>query len=106
MNTATIARRVAHRYRRNVHAATRIEYSDAGNIEAVAVARLLEPRCGKFRNLWFKRFVHAPPHVVEFEGITQDDRIVRGRVVLHTAFTDTTILSWGQVRVEDDQPPF
>jgi hypothetical protein len=31
---------------------------------------------------------------------------VHGRVVLHTAVRDTSIVSWGEVIVEDDQIPF
>lgn len=84
----------------------RVEYSTGGNIAAAAVARLLEPTYGRFANLWFKRFTQAPPHIVEFEGITQHDRIVRGSVVLHAAFNDATILSWGEVLIEDDRLPF
>jgi hypothetical protein len=109
VNPNPLVHRVARRHGaalRRRRASTRVEYSTAGNIDAAAVAKLLEPTYGKFANLWFKRFTEAAPHTVEFEGVTEHNRIVRGRVVLHAAFNDTTILSWGQVVIEDDQVPF
>ncbi len=109
VNPDPLVLRVARRYRvarRRRLASTRVEYSTAGFIDAAAVAKLLEPSYGRFSNLWFKRFTQAPPHIVKFEGVTQDGRIVRGRVVLHAAFSDTKILSWGEVLIEDDQLPF
>jgi len=70
------------------------------------VTSLLEPSYGQFAKLWFKQDGQGTPHTVAFEGVTQNDNIVRGRVVLHTAVYDSTIFSWGEVLVEDDQIPF
>ncbi len=34
------------------------------------------------------------------------EKLVHGRVVLHTAVRETAIMSWGEVVIEDDQIPF
>ena len=91
---------------RRRRATTRVEYSMAGNIDAAAVAKLLEPTYGKFRDLWFREFSSGTPNTVAFGGVTQDDQLVHGRVILHTAVRETAIVSWGEVLVEDTQLPF
>ncbi len=109
VNPDPLVRRVVGRHGaalRRRRASTRVEYSTAGNIDAAAVAKLLAPTYGKFRNLWFRPFSSGTPHTVGFGGVTQDEQLVHGRVVLHTAVRDTAIVSWGEVIVEDDQIPF
>jgi hypothetical protein len=78
----------------------------AGNIDAAAVAKLLEPTYGKFRDVWFREFSSGTPTTVGFGGVTLDEQLVHGRVVLHTAVRETAIVSWGEVLMEDDQIPF
>jgi hypothetical protein len=109
VNTDSIAQRVAHRHRaalRRQRASTRVEYSTAGNIDAIAVARLLEGTYGKFRDLWFRPFSSGTPNTVRFGGVTEDEQLVHGRVVLHAAVRETAIISWGEVFIEDTQLPF
>jgi hypothetical protein len=91
---------------RSRQASTRVEYSMAGNIDAAAVAKLLEPTYGKFRDVWFREFSSGTPNTVGFGGVTLDEQLVHGRVVLHTAVRETAIVSWGEVLMEDDQIPF
>ncbi len=41
------------------------------------------------------------PNTVGFGAVTQDEQLVHGRVVLHTAVRETAILSWGEVLVDE-----
>jgi hypothetical protein len=109
VNPDPLVHRVVGRHHaalRRRRASTRVEYSTAGFIDAAAVAKLLAPTYGSFRNLWFREFMRGTPHIVGFGGVTQDDQLVHGKVVLHVGVRETAILSWGEVIIEDDQLPF
>jgi hypothetical protein len=109
VNPDPLVHRVVGRHHaalRRRRASTRVEYSTAGFIDAAAVAKLLEPSFGKFRDLWFRPFTSGTPSTVAFGGVTQDDQLVHGKVVLHVGVRETAILSWGEVIIEDDQIPF
>ncbi len=95
MNLDPFALRVARRFHRAVIGNVRIEYSDAGRIDAVAVMRLLQPSTGRLYRLAFRQ--GDTPHAVPFDGITLDGRVVEGRVVLHAAVRPDVIVSWGEV---------
>jgi|HubBroStandDraft_1064217.scaffolds.fasta_scaffold08254_5 hypothetical protein len=95
MNLDPIANRVARRFRRHVVGATGIEYSGAGNIDAMAIMRLLQPRTGRLYRLAFRQ--GDTPCTVPFDGVTLDGRVVEGRVVLHAAVRPDAIVSWGEV---------
>jgi hypothetical protein len=95
VNLDPIARRVVRRFRRTVLGTVRVEYSDAGRIDAVAVKCLLKPTLGCLLRLTFRP--GGTPRTVLFDGVTLDDRQVQGRVVLHAAVRADTIVSWGEV---------
>jgi hypothetical protein len=98
MNPDPIAVSVARRFRRHVLGAVRVEYSTGGNIDAVAVKKLLKPTLGYLYRLTFRP--GGTPHTVLFDGVTLDDRSVQGRVVLHAAVRADAIMSWGEVFLE------
>jgi hypothetical protein len=100
MNSDPIARRVVHRYRREVLGTTRVEYSAAGNIDAIAVVRLLWPTLGALFKLTFRPAIQGLPNTVAWEAVTERNQLVRGRVVLHAAVADHTITSWGEVLID------
>ncbi|MGH7295558.1 MAG: hypothetical protein ACRELB_11520 [Polyangiaceae bacterium] len=100
MNTDPIARRVVHRYRREVQGTTRVEYSTAGDIDAIAVVKLLKPKLGNLFKLRFMPALQGSRKTVAWEAVTERDEIVRGRVVLHAVVTDHVITSWGEVVVD------
>ena len=95
-NLDPLTNRVASRHRAALHcrrASTTVEYSTAGNIDAVAVIRLLEPNLGPLLKLTFRPT--SSPNVIAFEAVTPNDQLVCGRVFLRTAVATNTILSWG-----------
>lgn len=108
VNLDALAHRVARRHRAALrrHGSIRVEYSTAGLINAAAVAKLLEPTYGKFRDVWFREFSSGTPNTVGFGGVTEDEQLVHGRVVLHVTVREAAIVSWGEVLVEDTRLPF
>jgi hypothetical protein len=112
MNSDSLAHRVARRHRdalgRRVRASTRVEYSGAGHIDAMAIIRLLEPTLGVLLKLRFRQAIQGLPNTVAFEAVTPHDRRVRGRVVLHAAVAADRITSWGEVLIDsvDGDVPF
>jgi hypothetical protein len=92
-----IARRVAHRFRRDVLGTSRIEYSDAGTITSQAIARLLAPIFGPLHKVTFRPGVGS---VVHFEAVTSNGQPMEGRVALYAAVGDGVIVSWGEVLVD------
>ena len=97
MNVDPLARGVARRYRRGIQGATRVEYSDGGNIDAMAVMKLLQPSVGPLVRLNFWHPVEGMPSTVAWDAVTPDDRMVTGRVVLHAAVLGNVVRSWGEV---------
>jgi len=90
VNLDALAHRVARRHRAALrrHGSIRVEYSTAGLINAAAVAKLLEPTYGKFRDVWFREFSSGTPNTVGFGGVTEDEQLVHGRggTVVHDLF--------------------
>jgi hypothetical protein len=102
VNLDPIARRVVHRYRRQILGSVRVEYSDAGNIDAIAIKKLLRSQFGYLYKLKFRR--SDLRNTVLFDGLTVDDRLVHGRVVLHTTVRPDVLVSWGEVFIDSVDP--
>ena len=109
VNIDPLAHRVALRHREALRcrrASTRVEYSTAGNIDAVAVIRLLEPSFGPLLKLTFRPTSTSTPNIVAFDAVSPKNQLVCGRVVLHATVAVNTILSWGEVLVDEVEIPF
>lgn len=108
MNTDPLAHRVVRRYRGVIHGATRFDYSDADKIEAASIMTLLKPMVGPLLRLTCWHPSIGMPNTVAFDAVTPDDRIVRGRLVLHAAVHDNAVVSWADVIVDfvDRAVPF
>jgi hypothetical protein len=104
-----LAVRVARRHQadvifRDVPASkTHIEYADSGRISDMALMKLLEPQVGKLVKLRFRRSMEIDPNGVEWEALTEDAKLVSGRLVLHAAVAEDEVVSWAEVVVDEDR---
>ena len=109
MNPDPLVHRVARRHRaalRRHVGSVRVEYSSAGFIEAGTIVRLLEPTYGPVLKLTFRRSSQGVPYTVPFDAVTPTDKLVCGRVIIHTAVAASSIMSWGEVIVDEVEVPF
>ena len=109
MNPDPLVHRVARRHRaalRRHVGSVRVEYSSAGFIEAGTIVRLLEPTYGPVLKLTFRQSSQGVPYTVPFDAVTPTDKLVCGRVIIHTAVAASSIMSWGEVIVDEVEVPF
>jgi len=106
-----IARRVARRHAREGAILfrdapaknTRVYYSNSGRISSVELMKMLEPSTGKLLKLQFRRSLKIDPNGVEWESLDENANIVSGKLELHAAVADDEIVSWAEVRVDEDR---
>jgi hypothetical protein len=104
MDPTPIACRVASRHRAAViPARARLEYSSGGRISAIELTRMLEPDLGMLTELRFRRSLRIQPNAVEWEALDENASVVTGRLVLHAAVSESQIVSWAEVVVDEDR---
>jgi hypothetical protein len=87
---------------RNVPAVkTRVEYSDSGRISAVELMKMLEPTTGPLVKLRFRSSMTGLPNTVAWEALDTDANVVTGTLVLHAAVSESEVLSWADVTVDE-----
>jgi hypothetical protein len=105
MNPDPIALRVARRHQADVLFRDvpvpkyRVEYSNAGTISAVALARMLEPTLGVIVKLRFRPSLTGSPNTVSWEALGENANVVSGKLVLHAAGAPDEVVSWAEVTV-------
>lgn len=100
---------LAHRHARR-HAAVvfrdfpatkaRVEYTDAGRISAVELARMLEPTCGFVTGLRFRPAITGLPNTISWEALDENAEVVTGKLVLHAGVSDIEVVTWAEVIVD------
>jgi len=106
MNHDPLAARVARRHQaallvRNVPAIKkRVEYTDSGSIYAFELAKMLEDQLGYVARLRFCPAPAGPPTTIALEALTEDGRLVTGKLVLHAAVTETEVASWAVLTID------
>jgi hypothetical protein len=88
---------------RDVPPKLRVEFSNAGTISAVRLARILEPHLGLLVKLRFRASLTGEPNTLDWEALTENANVIAGRLILHAGMVETEVTSWAEVVVDEDR---
>jgi hypothetical protein len=66
---------------------------------AIEVRLMLERQTGYLRKFKFFLAQDEPPTTIRWEGVTERDELVTGKILLHATVADDEITSWAEVAI-------